>query len=64
MRVKALQNLNSLIDLTRGQIEFQRKYKATLEQFKIRLINASNDLEIQRIINDMNDEGIDTSFLA
>ena len=64
MRVKALQNLNTLIDLTRGQIEFQRKYKAMLEQFKIRLINAPDDLEIQRIINDMNDEGIDTSFLA
>ena len=64
MRVKVLRNLNSLIDITRGQIEFQRKYKAMLEQFKIRLINAPDDLEIQRIVNDMNDEGIDTSFLA
>lgn len=64
MRVKTLKNLNDLIDLTRGQIEFQRKYKAMLEQFKIRLINASDDLEVQRIINDIDEQGIDMSFLV
>lgn len=64
LRVKLLKNLNDLIDITRGHIEFQRQYKAKLEGFKARLTQASNDLEIQRIINDMDEQEIDTSFLA